>query len=429
MILWHATDPCLSLARSASNEIGCGEEIFNDVTRLAAVQTMATADMVADLGALGAEDEAILASEEAFFEEESPIVAEVAGSASAEPGVTDASGEDVVNANQYTENTPAPQVGCSFPGNTGVATLHGLVSIATLQVGDSVLAEDPETGKVEPEKIEAVIAEAVKPLMQIQMSDGSTLSVTSNHPFYVDSGPDITTRQWVQADDLRVGDHLRTEDGHDVRIIALRYHTGYAHVYTLTVANDHTYFVGDGTPVLVHNCGEDVSKSSFNEIAAVAAARRALRRLYGRNYPAGNRNYATAPQGPIYSSGGSGGVSEYQQAQPAVMAESARLGIPIPAAENPRFDEKFPFFSTHAEQYVSVEQPNQPIGSLRIPCVRGCRWWFSQLAAKRDYPQVVADPTGSFIFYPDGTVKRIYAGGQVRVGMLVNFSEDGSYIP
>jgi hypothetical protein len=41
-----------------------------------------------------------------------------------------------------------------------------------------------------------------------------------------------------------VGDQLHTEDGHDVTITALRYDTGYAHVYTLTVANDHTFFVG-----------------------------------------------------------------------------------------------------------------------------------------------------------------------------------------
>jgi hypothetical protein len=35
-------------------------------------------------------------------------------------------------------------------------------------------------------------------------------------------------------------------------VTALRYHTGYAHVYTLTVASDHDFFVG-GAGVLVHN--------------------------------------------------------------------------------------------------------------------------------------------------------------------------------
>ena len=132
-------------------------------------------------------------------------------------------------------------------------TPKGLVPIASLQVGDLVLAEDPSTGKVEPEPVLAVIDDGVKPLMQVRMSDGSSLSVTTNHPFFVDSGPGIATPEWVQAGDLRVGDRLRTEDGHDVTITALRYDTGYAHVYTLTVAQDHTFFVGSGEPVLVHN--------------------------------------------------------------------------------------------------------------------------------------------------------------------------------
>ena len=54
------------------------------------------------------------------------------------------------------------------------------------------------------------------------------------------------------AGDLQVGDRLRTEDGQDVTITALRYYTGYAHVYTLTVANDHDFFVSVDQ-VLVHN--------------------------------------------------------------------------------------------------------------------------------------------------------------------------------
>ncbi len=143
--------------------------------------------------------------------------------------------------------------GCSFPGDTGVATLYGLVSIAKLHVGDSVLAEDLATGKVEPEKIEAVIAEAVKPLMQIQLSDGSTLSVTTNHPFWGESGPGIAKPGWVEAGNLRVGDKLGTEDGRGVTITGLRYNVGYAHVYTLTVTSDHDFFVGTAE-VLVHNC-------------------------------------------------------------------------------------------------------------------------------------------------------------------------------
>jgi len=141
--------------------------------------------------------------------------------------------------------------GC-FPGATGVLTPHGLVAIASLHMGDQVLAEDPATGKVGPEKVQAVIDDGIQPLMQVRLSDGSSLSVTTNHPFYVDSGPGVTKSAWVQAGDLRIGDRIRTESGRDVTVMALRHHTGQAHVYTLTVAVDHDFFVGSAD-VLVHN--------------------------------------------------------------------------------------------------------------------------------------------------------------------------------
>ena len=70
---------------------------------------------------------------------------------------------------------------------------------------------------------------------------------------YVDGGPGITAPAWVQSGNLRIGDCIRTESGHDMTVVALRYHSRQAHVYTLTVADDHDFFVGSAR-VLVHNC-------------------------------------------------------------------------------------------------------------------------------------------------------------------------------
>ena len=145
-------------------------------------------------------------------------------------------------------------LGCDacFAAGTLVGMHGGSKSIDHLQVGDQVLAENTTTGKVEPERVEAVIDDGVKPLLAITLSDGSSISATPNHLFYVDGGPGIARPEWLAAADLQAGDRLRTEDGRDITITALRYHTGYAHVYTLTVAHDHTFFVGSAG-VLVHN--------------------------------------------------------------------------------------------------------------------------------------------------------------------------------
>ena len=70
-----------------------------------------------------------------------------------------------------------------FPAGTLVATPHGERAIQTLHIGDRVLAENPATGKVEPEQVQAVIADPVSPLIAVQLSDGSAITVTADHPY------------------------------------------------------------------------------------------------------------------------------------------------------------------------------------------------------------------------------------------------------
>ena len=147
--------------------------------------------------------------------------------------------------------------GC-FPGDTKIATPHGSVPIASLHVGDLVLAEDPKAGTVEPERVQAVINDAVQPLLDIDLGDGSTITATSNHLFWVDSVSGLSGAGWLEAGQLRAGDRLRTAGGLAEVVRAVRWNVGEAVVYTLTVANDHTFFVG-AARVLVHNCFYDTS--------------------------------------------------------------------------------------------------------------------------------------------------------------------------
>ena len=125
-------------------------------------------------------------------------------------------------------------------------------AIAGLHVGDLVQAEDPRTGKVEAEPVQGVIVRRVTPLLAVDLSDGSSIRVTDNHRFWVDGGPGLGGPGWVLSGLLKPGDRLRTADGKDVTVLRVRWNQGEAVVYTLTVANDHTFFVGSAR-VLVHN--------------------------------------------------------------------------------------------------------------------------------------------------------------------------------
>ncbi len=126
---------------------------------------------------------------------------------------------------------------------TLVATPGGEVPIEALQVGDRVQAQTPPTGTVEAEPVGAVIADGVKPLLAVVLSDSEALTVTADHPFYVVRGMRGEGRRWLAAGDLLPGDRLREASGRTMGVAGLRRGVGRAAVYTLTVASDHTYFL------------------------------------------------------------------------------------------------------------------------------------------------------------------------------------------
>ena len=161
-------------------------------------------------------------------------------------------GRFIIDADRF--RAAAKLVSCAlcFPAGTTVTTPHGEQAIQTLKVGDQVLAEDPATGKVGVERVQAVIHDPASPLIVVELSDGSSIKVTADHPFWVDQGIDFRGPGWLPAGQLRPGDQLRTAEGRSVRVVGLRYNVGKADVYTLTVSGDHDFFVGSAH-VLVHN--------------------------------------------------------------------------------------------------------------------------------------------------------------------------------
>ena len=199
-----------------------------------------------------------------------------------------------------------------FPAGTAVAVPGGAVAIETLRKGDTVLAEDPATGTIEPEPVQARIVRSASPLLSVLLSDGSSLRVTATHPFYVESDGD-GGGGWVVAGRLRPGDRLRTATGKRVEVAAVRWNVGDAVVYTLTVARDHTFFVGSAR-VLVHNSGagpacevvfEDTYTAGTTHVAQAHEIQNAtdygefegggVFRLYGNNNPAAPPNFGTSP--------------------------------------------------------------------------------------------------------------------------------------
>ena len=140
--------------------------------------------------------------------------------------------------------------GC-FVAGTQVQTVNGLVNIEDIKLGDMVYSIDLTTG-----------AKVVSPVTWVQGTRytdatytiyvGSEKIVTTyEHPFYV------IGKEWVAAEDLVVGDVIKTVDGQVTitNIVYTQLDTP-MQVYNFTVDGTHNYLISE-SGLLVHNITKD----------------------------------------------------------------------------------------------------------------------------------------------------------------------------
>ena len=166
----------------------------------------------------------------------------------------------------------AASIGCKcFLAGTDVLMADGSSKdIEDVDLGDEVLATDPETGETAPKKVTRLIrTEGDKYFNELSIAteDGiEKLTATHEHPFWSPSQKD-----WVPAGQLEPGMTLRTDEGRTVIVTGNRSFTKQARTYNPTVDGLHTYYVLAGeTPVLVHNSGPcGPAKGAVGEARAV----------------------------------------------------------------------------------------------------------------------------------------------------------------
>ena len=88
----------------------------------------------------------------------------------------------------------------------------------------------------------------VDELVTVSTSDGQQVTATPGHKFYANN-------DWVSAEDLRAGDVLVNVNGKRVIVEQVQHEIldSPVKVYNFEVADNHTYFVGDGDGMAVHN--------------------------------------------------------------------------------------------------------------------------------------------------------------------------------
>ncbi|WP_030655266.1 MULTISPECIES: ricin-type beta-trefoil lectin domain protein [Streptomyces] len=175
-------------------------------------------------------------------------------------------------------------IGNSFATGTLVLMADGTSKpIEELEIGEQVLATDPETGETVAKDVTAtILGSGSKGLVEIAVDadrDPDTapdlITTTDKHPFWV-----VDLARWTDATELKPGQWLRTSSGTQVQVTSVRNGTAqHITVHNLTVADLHTYYIVAGAaPVLVHNCGRNPvsalgvsAKASFSRLQAAVA--------------------------------------------------------------------------------------------------------------------------------------------------------------
>ena len=137
-----------------------------------------------------------------------------------------------------------------FVAGTVVLTMVGDRAIETVQAGDMVWAENPETGEKELKAVVRTFVNEASELMHISVN-GEEIVTTLEHPFY------SPVKGWTVACKLRAGDILVLQSGKYVIVEKVQHEIleSPIAVYNFEVADFHTYYVGKSA-VLVHNvCG------------------------------------------------------------------------------------------------------------------------------------------------------------------------------
>jgi hypothetical protein len=107
---------------------------------------------------------------------------------------------------------------------------------------DVTLAVHPAGSRTKPQQVAVASHGSHAPPVQLE-----TVHTTQKHPW-------LTTRGWITAGQLHLGDQVQQLDGGTATVVGLKLIAGAAAMYDLAVSNVHIFAVGS-TQVIVHNCG------------------------------------------------------------------------------------------------------------------------------------------------------------------------------
>ncbi len=144
---------------------------------------------------------------------------------------------------------------CCFVAGTLVETEYGLRPIEEIELGDRVLARNPETGETAFKAVTDLIRLNERMIWEVSLSGENNTSeffeTTDDHPWWIVDADG--NGSWKTTAELSAGMIVTTADNQIMIINKIVQTDRIDATYNLTVADFETYFVGENK-VLVHNC-------------------------------------------------------------------------------------------------------------------------------------------------------------------------------
>lgn len=147
---------------------------------------------------------------------------------------------------------------CSFAAGTIVHTPAGPTPIESVRPATAIWAYD-ETGGGSGYFLVTAVMARIDPLLMIVTIGAETVLTTADHPF-------LTAGGWRRAGALEIGDRARSAGGRLGVVNGLSWRAGPQLMFTLTVAEAHTYAVGDGRWI-VHNACSRILRRNLGQPA------------------------------------------------------------------------------------------------------------------------------------------------------------------
>ena len=152
----------------------------------------------------------------------------------------------------------------SFSYGTLVSVEEGLKDISEIQIGEKVWTLNEKDNIISlQEVVHTIDGQSLKTTIDITLVSGEVIQATDEHPIYAQENG---IWQWIESQNLSLSMFLLNKNNQIVNIQSINYNSEYVHVYNLTVAAGHTYYVSRDE-VLVHNANKcDPPEFDWNHI-------------------------------------------------------------------------------------------------------------------------------------------------------------------